>query len=187
MQPTTDVIGISHFFIAKRGAEVRFIGAICDSTPKLPAVWVGEICSGCGMDPGNGTSGYSECCGAEVTYTEAMSYADKVAYAEAMWETLPPVQNKVFALFEGRHELPANSGALYSNSTTGPQGLVRNENCFKEALTALEAGNPVQVICTGLTAALCDFIAEAIKVKNSTLIVLHHDRETNTYWSQLII
>lgn len=123
------------------------------------------------------------------------------------------METKTYALFQGRHELPQHEGALYSPETTGPFGLVEAP-ARAEALAHFAQGGTVEVLVTGLTAALLDFVAACHKVSHPSisckgsymdddgvetiieavitantgqLVALHHDRESGRYLPQQVI
>jgi glutamine amidotransferase-like uncharacterized protein len=88
---------------------------------------------------------------------------------------------KTYCLFEGRHELPSNSGPLFSAFDFESRKGVRTDN-FSSAIQALEDGEEVAVLVTGLTPALAEFIFEC--PQGAKLTLLHFDANTKQYWPQ---
>ena len=101
-------------------------------------------------------------------------------------------------LFEGRHELPENEGALYKSFNFNTwKGIIADKELFEKAvLCATNCYNNnewLQLYVTGLTPALTDFIKTVYRnaelwyervIVNLTL--LHFNRETGKYWEQRI-
>jgi|AACY02.16.fsa_nt_gi hypothetical protein len=98
----------------------------------------------------------------------------------------------VYSLFSGRHKLPENNGALFSDFDFNTFKGVETEN-YNKAIETLNNGGTVAVIVTGLTPALTQFIAHAFRVRNesphrsnATLSLQHYDRESGDYKPQNI-
>lgn len=65
-----------------------------------------------------------------------------------------------FSLFEGRHELPANEGALCSAFDFESFSAVKTD-LWSAALESLKKGQDITLYVTGLTPALTEFLGEA--------------------------
>ena len=93
------------------------------------------------------------------------------------------MKKKYYSLFEGRHELPENEGAVFSEfdfETFTPK--------FTEVGCWVIAGRNTEhnVYVTGLTPALCFLIEKFVEINkfqklNSKLVLWHYDRDTNSY------
>jgi hypothetical protein len=113
---------------------------------------------------------------------------------------------KTYALFEGRpgHNLPANDGALCLDFDFATKKVVKSKK-WQEALTLAknsEVPVEVRVIITGLTPATTEFLAAFVDCytfkswdwymkpeydqKPVSLILMHWDKYTNTYWEQQV-
>jgi hypothetical protein len=93
-------------------------------------------------------------------------------------------ETKTYCLFEGRHEVPTNEGAIYEAfDFTAKAGIATQH--WTDAIQHLANGGIVHLYVTGLTPALTEFLSY---VKENfiavDLVLLHHDRESNGYWSQ---
>lgn len=101
-----------------------------------------------------------------------------------------------YALFEGRHQLPENEGAICQSFDFVSKSVVKTE-LWDKAIDDKEC----MLLVTGLTPALTQFISE-YKSRNTYAIIgrspeypdgltdcpvitlLHFDSATNTYWQQ---
>lgn len=96
------------------------------------------------------------------------------------------MNNYVFGLCEGRHEIPVDQ-YIFGNSIEDPtdtEGLaVKAANVF--ASNGIEAGDEVQVYVTGLTVALIAAIVAAKEI-GATVVLYHFDRETGSYFPQSV-
>jgi hypothetical protein len=106
---------------------------------------------------------------------------------------------KTYALFEGRHELPPNEGALCLGFDFATRRVVKSP-LWDEAIETLCKGGQVSLIVTGLTPALTQFLSEAVTerieyyacfedaygIHRGTLLLLHYDSQTGQYWEQVI-
>ena len=106
---------------------------------------------------------------------------------------------KTFCLFDGRHELPENSGAIASGFDFETKKPIKTALWYA-ALMALTKGG-CRIIVTGLTPVLTDFIREAVGVthyrgsdvyakhdtsRSESLVLLHFDSQKKEYWEQKI-
>ena len=101
---------------------------------------------------------------------------------------------KTYTLFEGRHELPSNEGAIFSSFDFDTKKGVETP-LYWEAMSASIKGG-IKLIVTGLTPALTQFL-RSVKLSavnshdcneeddtSANVTLLHYDRETNSYWEQ---
>ena len=106
------------------------------------------------------------------------------------------MNTKFFCLFEGRHDLPENEGAIVASFDFDTHRCVRTP-LWDKALTCLRNGDIVKLIVTGLTPALIEFISNVFQFGEvnfgrsgkqyiNNLILLHYDSNTKEYWSQTI-
>ena len=105
----------------------------------------------------------------------------------------------VFTLFEGRHTMPPNEGALCSDFDFSTKTAVRAEGWekalnffsinFKDALASKEDVNEdLAIVVTGLTPALTEFISVCVKRQyHRGLTLLHYNRDTDSYWQQKVL
>ncbi len=94
-----------------------------------------------------------------------------------------------YSLFKGRHELPKNKGALFSDFNFKSFEGVKTEN-YHIALLELIQGNEVILYVTGLTPALTEFLKDAFKfygVGFGSLVLMHYNSESGKYIKQIII
>jgi hypothetical protein len=89
-----------------------------------------------------------------------------------------------FCLFEGRHELPKNQGALCSSFDFDSMTANKTQ-AWHESMEMLCRGEEVSVLVTGLTPALTMFISEAMKAGGS-LTLLHFNNKSGLYVPQKI-
>ena len=114
-----------------------------------------------------------------------------------------PLKTMTVCLFD-RHELPENLGPICSDFSFNIFRSVRNE-LWKRCIEFLSHGT-VKLIVTGLTPALCEFLAEACandaqghsmyqssfdtgyecEEPTGSLILLHYDSVKKDYWEQVI-
>ena len=84
-----------------------------------------------------------------------------------------------FCLFEGRHELPTNKGAIFSSFDFG---TMRGEKTMNYDLLLKNGG---QLYVTGLTPALTQFLSDFTNQSNKpTLVLLHFNNSTKQYVPQ---
>lgn len=83
-----------------------------------------------------------------------------------------------YCLFQGRHQLPPNEGALFASFDFSTFTGVKTP-LYKAALEDLRKGLEVLVYVTGLTPALTEFLSDAslaiAKNIHAKLILAHHD------------
>lgn len=89
---------------------------------------------------------------------------------------------KKYCLFAGRHELPANEGALFSDFNFENFTPVPTQKYF-EAMEEVKRGNSVSVYVTGLTPALTHFLSEVRDYKGKVHL-LHYNSQTKEYMEQ---
>ncbi len=110
-------------------------------------------------------------------------------------------RTKFVCLFEGRHEIPQNEGAIVESFDFEKFKAKKTEK-WQEALEVLETNGTVYLYVTGLTPALTQFIAEAYKLRavqdgmdiglggespaviKGDLILLHYDKGEDKYKAQ---
>ena len=110
------------------------------------------------------------------------------------------MENITYTLFEGRHDLPENLGAICSGFDFKAKNAVKTHHwvdalnffCLKtEQISSARqiAAAELRLIVTGLTPALTEFICECAKRKHlhPKLILCHYDKETDSYWDQVIL
>lgn len=91
-----------------------------------------------------------------------------------------------FGLCEGRHEIPVDEyifGTVIEDPTDTEGLAVKAANVF--ASNDIEAGDEVEIYVTGLTVALIAAIV-AVKEIGATVTLYHFDRETGSYFPQLV-
>ena len=103
---------------------------------------------------------------------------------------------RTFCLFEGRHELPTNEGAICSSFDFTTKQVVKS-SLWKEAVNEPSC----KLLVTGLTPALTEFISEWCDKHTynrgdvyaqqdscwATLILLHFDSQSGEYWEQRVV
>ena len=104
---------------------------------------------------------------------------------------------KTYCLFEGRHELPKNEGAICTSFDFATKKVVKS-SLWLEAVNEFHC----KIIVTGLTPALTEFIsdwcnqwtynrgdvyAQQDALGFAKLILLHFDSQSGEYWEQQII
>ena len=111
------------------------------------------------------------------------------------------------ALFEGRHELPANEGAICSFFDFDSFRAIRTP-LWEKCLETLRNGGEVKLYVTGLTPALSEFLKEVMKIATSyyiqfesayydpnepepdplgRLVLLQYNKEKNEYEEQIFL
>ena len=99
-----------------------------------------------------------------------------------------------YCMFEDRHILPKNRGAIYKKYTWSTKRLVKTHQ-WEESLYNVKMGNTIRLYVTGLTPVLVEFIKEYIKIKIQNikddqpygdLILLHHNKLTKKYEEQYV-
>jgi hypothetical protein len=105
---------------------------------------------------------------------------------------------KTFCLFEGRHELPTNEGAICTSFDFITKKVVKSE------LWKIARNEPhCKIIVTGLTPALTEFISDwcsewtfnrgdlymncDMLTGFADLTLLHFDSQSGEYWEQRVI
>lgn len=91
-----------------------------------------------------------------------------------------------YSLFEGRHKLPDNEGALFSDFNFVSFEGVKTEK-YHLALLNLVKGIKVVLYVTGLTPALTEFIKDAFDNKAEgygSLVLMHYNSKTEKYIKQ---
>lgn len=95
-------------------------------------------------------------------------------------------------MFEGRHALPDNEGALFS-SFDFILGKAERTSLYNDVLDCIYKGERVGVYVTGLTPALTQFISDAYYAHmmhwndvgmNGIITLYHYDSVSGTYWEQ---
>jgi hypothetical protein len=104
---------------------------------------------------------------------------------------------RTFCLFEGRHELPTNEGAICTSFDFTTKKVVKSSLWLK----AVNEFN-CKLLVTGLTPALTEFIsdwsnqwtynrgdayAQQDVLGFAKLTLLHFDNESGEYWEQRVI
>ena len=105
---------------------------------------------------------------------------------------------RTFCLFEGRHELPTNEGAICTSFDFATKKVVKSD-LWQEAIKEIDC----KIIVTGLTPALTEFISEWSNNWTynrgdmfaqqdfyggfANLVLLHFDSQSGEYWEQKII
>ena len=89
-----------------------------------------------------------------------------------------------FALFEGRHDLPENKGAIVGNFDfkEWKNEYTPNLNVVKELLE--EDKTYVYILVTGLTPALTLLMKEL--GYHSSIVLCHYNKEQNNYIEQML-
>lgn len=87
---------------------------------------------------------------------------------------------KTYCLFDGRHDMPENSGALFSEVAFDTFECTRTEK-YEEAMQSGE----FRLYCTGLTAAALTLLHDAMK-RGVSIHFLHYNRETGDYVEQAL-
>jgi len=105
------------------------------------------------------------------------------------------VTTTTFCLFDGRHELPSNSGAIFSSFDFSSNRGVRTIN-FEKLIGLLDNNSPVNLIVTGLTPALVEVLTEVTQrvtlgtyeggMPLAEFNLLHFNPNTKDYWKQRI-
>ena len=103
------------------------------------------------------------------------------------------VTTTTFCLFDGRHELPANSGAIFSSFDFSTNRGVRTID-FEKLIGLLDNNNSVDLIVTGLTPALVEILIEVTQRVTLGIMeeplaefnLLHYNPNTKDYWKQRI-
>lgn len=112
---------------------------------------------------------------------------------------------KTYALFDGRpgHDLPENEGPLCLDFDFAAKKVVRSKHWNEAIQTGCESEIPVEirVIVTGLTPATTEFVSKFITAHTFpiwdwymkpyeqqpvSLVLMHWDRDTGTYWDQQV-
>jgi hypothetical protein len=98
--------------------------------------------------------------------------------------------SKTFCLFDGRHPLPTNLGAIYTTFDFDTFSGIKTP-CYFDAIDSIKSGMDVSIIVTGLTPALTGFISDAIDAAKgnnylSTVTLLHYNNVTADYVPQII-
>lgn len=96
---------------------------------------------------------------------------------------------EVYSLFEGRHELPENNGAIFDSTfaermsrhahNTPALRIVIKESLTQVGRKAIMQEDTINLIVTGMTPALCWFI-NASKAKR--INTWHFNRDTGKYF-----
>lgn len=95
---------------------------------------------------------------------------------------------EVYSLFEGRHELPKNNGAIFNNNFTDKLSLYAHSSALrttlrstltKEGKIAINEENTINIIVTGMTPALCWFINASRAKRINTW---HYNKDTEKYF-----
>lgn len=96
------------------------------------------------------------------------------------------LEPRVFSLFEGRHKLPDNEGALCSGFDFETFQAIPTD-CWGRALQTLSEGNDVKIYVTGLTPALTQFLSHVQRYmwKAGDVILLHFNSQTGEYVEQV--
>mgnify|MGYP003527289480 FL=1 len=92
-------------------------------------------------------------------------------------------KTKTYCLFEGRHELPQNSGAIFSAFDFMNFAPIPNVWMYEDFMQQIKAGEVVRLIVTGLTPALTYILARV--PKDCKLILMHYDSSRECYQEQV--
>jgi hypothetical protein len=84
-----------------------------------------------------------------------------------------------YCLFQGRHELPENNGAICSDFDFKSFEVVKSP-LWDEALSEISEGKEVSILVTGLTPALVQFLNEC----EGEVTLLHYDNSIRGYHKQ---
>ena len=99
-------------------------------------------------------------------------------------EYATPKLGKTMALCEGRHEFPEDvDGYIFPNIIEDPTDV----GALTDTAIAAIGEDVVQLrlYVTGMSVALCAVI-NACRVRNINLVLLHYDRNTGSYYEQII-
>ena len=88
-------------------------------------------------------------------------------------------KENTFCLFDGRHKLPSNLGAI-AISFNFERFVTEKSELWNEALKT-----DCKILVTGLTPALTEFISEKAKT-GTKLVLLHFNNAINDYFEQKI-
>ena len=93
-----------------------------------------------------------------------------------------------FSLFEGRHELPVNEGAVCSGFDFAKFKSERTDNWQKLLVAIDEEWEDVLLIVTGLTPALTELLGEIGQMshRKAHFFLLHYNAATSSYVKQLV-
>lgn len=138
-------------------------------------------------------------------FAEFLEFTEGLIDLKDFYDELPfeTPESMIVCLFD-RHELPENLGPICSDFSFNTFKSVRNE-LWKRCIEFLSHGT-VKLIVTGLTPALCEFLAEACAQEaqghamyqssfdtgyeceepTGSLILLHYDSVKKDYWEQVI-
>ena len=112
-------------------------------------------------------------------YCQAHQSLDYVTGAGWQHEcTNCPSNWATYCLFSGRHEMPENSGELFSGFDFDTMSGVKTDN-YETAM----ASGCFNLYVTGLTPAALQVVMEA-KEKGVTIRLLHYNRDTGGYVAQ---
>lgn len=90
---------------------------------------------------------------------------------------------KTYCLFSGRHDIPENEGALFDSFNFENFVPIGTEK-LDEVINHLKKGETVALYVTGLTPALTYFLSK-IRKYEGRIILLHYDKERQTYVDQI--
>lgn len=90
--------------------------------------------------------------------------------------------SKTYCLFEGRHKIPKNSGAIFSGFDFMNFSPTPNVGMYEDFEQHIKAGTVVRLIVTGLTPALTYLLARV--PKDCKLILMHYDSARECYQEQ---
>lgn len=96
-----------------------------------------------------------------------------------------------YCLFEARHELPDNNGALCYRFNFDTKQTEKTKYWYQSIQELIKPNNIVYIYVTGLTPALTEYLSCVFSYlcdfgSYGELILLHYDKETKTYWKQKI-
>ena len=109
----------------------------------------------------------------------------------------PSTDIMVVSLFDSRHPLPPNQGAICSGFDFINQKAIRTE-LWQQAVDHVNNGSVLYLYVTGLTPALTEFTREVLLAdpKNAAymldynftkVVLLHYDKASDSYWHQLFL
>jgi hypothetical protein len=87
----------------------------------------------------------------------------------------------IFSLFDGRHPLPNNTGAIFSGFDFDRFAPIRSSH-YDTVVSLLTSGDSVSLYITGLTPALTDFLSTVAEIDGrGVLTLLHFNSGTSSY------
>ena len=90
----------------------------------------------------------------------------------------------LFCLFKGRHPLPKNKGELFQSFDFNTFKGVPT-SYYAMALNSLSQHKTVNILVTGMTPALTQFLSDAVRIQKGDVILWHFNSNTKQYETQL--